>query len=232
MIHLKLNRRSLLFLLVLIAKSGISQSQVLVHEEPRHHPVFQNKAIRVLNVLLPPGDTSQYHIHHTPSLFIFFTGTTTGSQLKGKEAMAGKSTVGSILFENLASPNIRTHRVWNTDSDTFHVMDVELLYKDSGFVQKPLTLPGLKMEIDTAWVRAYKLTLDKGKDFVLGNKKQSFILVSLNESIAAVNQSGKTGQQTLLPGSFFDIKMQQSFSIKNISDNTASFVLLELPMQR
>jgi hypothetical protein len=229
MSYLKLSFRSLLFFLVLLFKLGELQSQVLVHEEPMHRPVFQNKELRILNVLIPPGDTSQYHIHHTPSLFIFFTSTAISSQLQGKEALTSKTTGGNILFENLAAPHVRVHRVWDIDKDTLHVMDIELLIKDSGFVQKPLNLPGLRLEIDTAWVRAYRLTLNNGKDFMLSDNKQSFILVSLNDSKIQMVRSGKTQYQTLKPGSFFDIKKGESFSLKSIHGNTIQFVLLELP---
>ena len=133
--------RKLFFLFLLLKLTNLQgQVAVPVHEEPRHHPVYQDKEVRILNVLLPPGDTTLYHIHHTPSVFINFTSTLTGSQLQGGIASNGKSTAGRILFENLAPPNIRTHRVWNDDKDTFHVIDIELLYSDTGFLQKPLTL--------------------------------------------------------------------------------------------
>ena len=110
-------------------------------------------------------------------------------------------------------------------------MDVELLFKDTGFVENPLTLPGLKLEVDTAWVRVYRLTLLKGKDFMLKNKRQAFILVSFNASIIQTKQHGKTQRQTLEAGSFFDIKKRDSFFIKNISNDTVQFVLLELPVK-
>ena len=231
MSNLKSNYRILGFFLLFIYKFSISQAQVPVHEEPRHHPVLQNKEIRLLNVIIPPGDTSQYHIHNTPSIFIFFTTTATGSQLQGKTALPGKSIAGRILFENLASPNIRVHRVWNADKDTFHVMDVELLFKNTGFVQHPMTLPELTLEIDTTWIRAYRLTLSKGKDFMLMNKKQSFILVSLSAAEVQTKQGGKSPKQIVKPGSFFDIRRMQSFSLKNTSAATVEFILLELPIQ-
>lgn len=223
------NYRIFLVLLALTCKVSVLQAQVPVHEEPRHHLVFQNTEIRILNVLIPPGDTSQYHIHKTPSVFIFFTSTTTGSQLQGKTASLGKSVAGRILFENLASPNIRVHRVWNSDKDTFHVMDIELLSKDTGFLQEPLSLPNLKLEIDTTWIRAYRLSLSKGKEFILRNKVQSFILVSLNNSEMQTEQGEKSERQTVKPGTFFDIKRRSSFSIKNITNDTVEFFLLELP---
>ena len=118
--NFKISFLSIVFILVLTGSLNVLQAQVLVHEEPRHRPVFKNKEIRVLNVLVPPGDTSQYHIHNTPSFFIRLSNTITGSQVLGELAVAGKSKAGEIRFENLAPPNNRTHRVWNADKDTFH----------------------------------------------------------------------------------------------------------------
>jgi hypothetical protein len=213
----------------LILKLTHLSGQVPVHEEPRHHLLFQNKEIRILNVLIPPGDTSQYHIHTTPSLFIRLSSTTTGSQLQGGKASDGKSIAGTILFENLAPPNIRTHRVWNADKDTFNVMDMEILSKDTVFDEPPLSMPNLELEIDTNWVRAYRLTMLEGTEFMIKNKKQLMILVSLKVATMQTKQNDKTGYQTLKPGSYFVIRKKQLFSIKNTSDNNTSFVLVELP---
>lgn len=229
MTYIKSVFRNLLFILVLTGPFNILTAQVLVHEEPRHRPVFQNKEIRILNVLVPPGDTSQYHIHNTPSFFIRLSNTITGSQVLGELPLAGKSRAGEIRFENLAPPNNRTHRVWNADKDTFHVMDVELLMKRPAFDQGPLILPNLKLEIDTNWIRAYRLNLLKGIDFKTKNKNHSQVLISLSASTLEIRQNGKTGFQNLKPGSFFVIKRMQSFSVKNISGNSTEFVLLELP---
>lgn len=224
--------RNLFFLFLLLNLTNLKgQVPVPVDEEPRHHPVYQNKEVRILDVLLPPGDTTLYHIHHTPSVFINFTATLTGSQLQGGTASNGKSTPGRILFENLAPPNIRTHRVWNDDRDTFHVIDVELLYNDTGFSQKPLTLPDLKLEVANAWVRAYRLTQLPGKNFVLDSKKRAFILVAFNAASVQTNQSGIPQDQTLKPGSFMAIERGHSFSLKNSGDDTIQFVLLEIPVQ-
>lgn len=221
-------RHSLLFL-ALFFKLFFLQAQVFVHEEPRHHPVFQNGKIRILNVLLPPGDTTLYHIHHTPSLFLFFTSTTTGSQLQGAAPSAGRSTAGTFLFENLAAPHRRVHRVWNMDKDTFHVMDIELLSGDSGFTQQPLVLPHLQPVIDTPWVRVYRLALDPGESFLLGDEQRSFVLVSMAIVPVEQRQGEKTMLQTLQPGSFFHTKAGQRFAVKNTGNATAQFALIELP---
>ena len=227
--YIKLFFQTFWFILVLISSLNILQAQILVHEEPRHRPVFQNKEIRILNVRVAPGDTSLYHMHNTPSFFIRLTNTITGSQVQGEAKKAGKSQSGEIRFENLAPPNNRVHRVWNADKDTFHVMDVELLMKKAEFDEKPMTLPNLKLEIDTTWVRAYRLSLLKEIEFKSINKKQSVVLVSLNASTVEIGQNGNRGLKTLKPGSFFVINRKESFSLKNKTESTSQFVLLELP---
>jgi hypothetical protein len=227
--NLRMSPYSIFLLIVLTCRISGLQAQVPVHEEPRHRPVFQNKEIRILDVHLPPGDTSQYHIHTTPSLFIRFTSTKTGSQLLGEKASESTSMAGTILFENLAPPDTRTHRVWNADKNIFHVMDVELLFRDTGFVQNPLALPGLRLEIDTPWVRAYRLTLQKGMEFTLSNKNRPFTLVCLDAAAIKTKQNGKTQLQTLIPGSFFDIKRNHLFGLENNIDNTLQFIVLEFP---
>lgn len=227
--YIKLFFQTFWFILVLISSLNILQAQILVHEEPRHQPVFQNKDIRILNVRVAPADTSLYHMHNTPSFFIRLTNTITGSQVQGEAKKAGKSQSGEIRFENLAPPNNRVHRVWNADKDTFHVMDVELLMKKAEFDEKPMTLPNLKLEIDTTWVRAYRLSLLKEIEFKSINKKQSVVLVSLNASTVEIGQNGNRKLQTLKPGSFFVINRKESFSLKNKTESTSQFVLLELP---
>lgn len=229
MANIKLCFYNLIFILVLTNSLNVLNAQVLVHEEPRHRPVFENKEIRILNVLVAPGDTSQYHMHTTPSFFVRLSNTITGSQVQGEAKKAGKAQIGEIRFENLAPPNNRIHRVWNADKDTFHVMDVELLMKKSVFNQKPLTLPNLKLEIDTNWVRAYRLNLLKGNNFKTKNKKQSLVLISLNDPSLEIRHNGKTGLQTLSPGSFFVIERRKSFSVKNTGERNTQFILLELP---
>ncbi len=217
-----------ILLLFLFIDAG---AQVLVHEEPRHKQVFQDSRIRILNVLISPGDTSLYHIHQTPSVFIFLSNTEMGSQLKGEKATTGMNIDGRILYENLAPPHVRTHRVWNMDNDTMHVMDIELLFQDSGFVLAPLKLPGLELEIDNNYVRAYRRTLMNDQEFSLKKQNRPLIFVSLNDFQARVEQNGKTLRQTLKTGEFVTIQKGDSFSLKNAGDADSQFVLIELPVR-
>ena len=62
-----------LLLILILCSNILIKAQVQVRNEPRHHNVFENEFVRILDVYLPPNDTTQYHIHNTPSVFIVLT---------------------------------------------------------------------------------------------------------------------------------------------------------------
>ncbi len=117
------------FLLIstsLLACSSLSIAQVPVSLEPMHRPVFQNPFFRVLDVVLQPGDTTQFHIHSTPSLFLQFTDSHLGTQIKGKEWITEEAVAGNSWYRSFL-PDILIHRVTNLGSAPFHVIDMEIL---------------------------------------------------------------------------------------------------------
>jgi quercetin dioxygenase-like cupin family protein len=220
-------RLSILFLLVVCRIAA--SAQVPVSQEPRHRPVFQNDKIRILNVLLPPGDTTQYHVHSTPSLFLFFTSTTTGSQLQGSQPSTGRSTAGTLLFENLAPPHERIHRVWNLDAGTFHVMDIELLSKDSGFAKQSSLPAHLAKVVDTPWVHAYQFVLGNGEAFTIRKNVHSLLIIALDAARMRLQKGRATEEQITHQGTFFWIPAGQRFALNNLENTTARFALIEIP---
>src|SRR5215475_8061503 len=116
--------RQPILLLICLALSPIAWSQVQVSEEPRHHKVLANEWVRVLDVHIPPHDTTQMHKHSTPSVFLILSNTKTGSQVVVEPAKTSFAD-GNIWFESFQDKP-RIHRVWNEDTVEFHVMDIEL----------------------------------------------------------------------------------------------------------
>ena len=126
---------SLLFYLLL---NVICQAQIPVSQEPRHHKVLENDHVRLLDVHIPPGDTSMIHIHATPSVFVVLNNVKTGSQVISEEDHS-KSPIphyGNIWFEGFYEKP-RIHRVWNSDTTEFHVMDIELTNKNYIVIDGP-----------------------------------------------------------------------------------------------
>ncbi|MBZ5858340.1 hypothetical protein [Flavihumibacter profundi] len=129
-------------------------AQVPVREEPRHHNVFENKYLRVLDVWLPPGDTTLFHIHATPSLFVHFSTTNIGSQVKGDEWVKDRPSSGNASYRSFIGDTL-VHRVSNFDKGPFHVNDIEILsaYNTSSN-NTPLPFPVL---FDNERATAYQL---------------------------------------------------------------------------
>ena len=218
----------LLFFLLSLCYSVLSQ-EVPVSKEPRHHPVFENKKVRILNVLLPPGDTSLYHLHSTPSVFISLSTTKTAAQLKGNQPSPfGQSTQGNIWFENLAPPHTRIHRVWNEDKSAFHVVDVELFTDDKPFSTKELSLSHSRVITDTPWVRVYRIDLDKDDRVEFSKQEDSFVLITINDAVAEIIQNNKTVKNKVAEGDFLWINGGDKIAITNKQNEKVSFALLEI----
>jgi hypothetical protein len=219
------NKTILLLLLVIVCRGRII-AQVPVREEPRHHPVLQNKYIRLLDIWLPPGDTSLYHIHATPSLFIYLSRAVIGSQIKGEGWIKDLATPGKTWYRSF-SPEVLVHRVCNLDSITFHVNDIEILssYAVPGVSpKKPLSYT-LLFESEKAF--AYQLTEDSFNKKIIDNRGP--MIAELVTGSALFFYETKTKQsKEIKTGKYFYIEPGASFYFTQESKEPISLVLFEI----
>lgn len=200
------------------------QAQVQVRDEPRHHNVFENEYLRILDVYLEPGDTTDYHLHNTPSVFVFLTSTATGSQLTGQGAVSNRSTANSVQFDSLNTT--RVHRVWNIDTGWFHVMDIELTGQTPVTSPQPLTDPSLSPLFYEALANAYKVNLD-GKTLRLPPSATGYLLISF-EDVDLHLQLGKNNtKRRMKPGHYAWIHRGESAGLR-ANTGIAGFLLLQL----
>ena len=121
------------------------KAQIPVSLEPRHHNVFENSYVRVLDVHVLPGDTTLFHKHEIPSVFIVLSNAKSGSELIRQGEMTNAPvTYGNIWFDGFYTTP-RIHRVWNNDTIEFHVMDIELLNKAYEEIDSPLEEKSIRM---------------------------------------------------------------------------------------
>jgi hypothetical protein len=150
-----MKKRVWFFLLISITASSGAVAQVQVRNEPRHHNVLENKYFRVLDVNIPPHDTTLQHIHSTPSVILMFSNTVTATQLKGQDWVKSTSVAGSTFYRDFSKDTV-IHRVSNWDTAPYHVTDIELLSAyDRKSARKPLPFTVL-FNAEKAF--AYRLT--------------------------------------------------------------------------
>ena len=156
------------FLLTIVfLHAAVLTAQVQVSKEPMHKKVLENKYIRLLDVWMQPGDTSMFHIHSTPSVFLIFTNTATISQIKGAQWEKGQNTAGYSWYRSFINDTL-IHRVGNADTVPFHVTDVELLsaYKPTEKI-KALPFPLL---YENERVFSYQLTDSSFNNKLISNR--------------------------------------------------------------
>lgn len=203
-------------------------AQVAVSKEPRHHTVFENDKVRVLNVLLPAGDTTQYHVHSTPSVFVMFTKTLTGSERVNEPPQYSTSVPGNVWYEDLSEPHIKIHRVWNMDTAIFHVMDIELLSKEASFIINLQPIARAHLQIDTPWAAVYKVQLANKENLSIRDIPSDFVLIAINEAEIKAVENNKETSSFIKPGQYYWINANDKFSLVNLGSGPADFALISI----
>jgi quercetin dioxygenase-like cupin family protein len=105
---------------------GTEDDPVAVEQEPHHRVVFENQYVRVLDVVVKPGETTLFHRHSIDNVPIILTGADNKTQFAGKDWMPTPVKSGSVGFiAGDAKPYV--HRISNHGSTVYHVVDVEIL---------------------------------------------------------------------------------------------------------
>ncbi|MFT3700883.1 MAG: hypothetical protein QM802_00815 [Agriterribacter sp.] len=205
--------------------ANTATAQVPVKNEPRHHPVFENKYIRLLDVHLPPGDTTRYHIHATPSVFVILSNTVTASQIKGEEWSTAAPALGNVWYRSFY-PDTLVHRVCNTDSVEFHVNDIEILsFYDSAHVvtYKPLSFPVL---FNNERVAAYRITKPSELNSTISSRGP--IIIELVTGKGLMYQDVATNQKMpLTAGKYTYVKPGTSFRLTGNQTSDINLVIFE-----
>ena len=211
------------FLLVCFFSSAL-QAQVQVSKEPRHKNGLENKYVRLLDVHIQPGDTSLFHIHSTPSVFVHFTNTIVCSQIKGKVWVTAKNTKGNASYRSFVNDTL-VHRVSNCDTVPFHVTDVELLspYKPDTKLQ-PLPFAIL---FENEKVIAYRFTAASFKKQIIKSRGPMVAELVAGSGVALYNKKGKELSQ-LKAGKYLYIKPGAVFNFSATADKAINMLLFEI----
>ena len=72
-----------------------TESIVPVYHEPHHRMLFANGTTKILEGQVPPGDTSWYHVHAEPVLYITLSASQQRTQVLGEEWSGGAAGRGA-----------------------------------------------------------------------------------------------------------------------------------------
>ena len=199
-------------------------AQVQVNKEPRHKKTIENKYMRVLDVWIKPGDTTLFHIHSTPSLFLHFTNTVVCSQEKGKVWVRGENKEGNASYRSFVNDTL-VHRVSNCDTVPFHVTDIEILAPYKSTTQlNPLPFTVL-FENEKAF--AYRLTSSSFNNKIISNRGPMIAELIAGSEITFHDSLNKKST-TIKAGKYLYINSGTSFYFSATGNEEINLVIFEI----
>ena len=212
---------------ILILIYAATTAQVPVRYEPRHKVALENEWIRLLDVRLPPGDTSLFHIHEIPSFFIPLSTTAIGIEVKGQLPQESKFTLGATWYNGFENGPL-IHKVWNSDTNVLHVIDLELLSTKNSTLSTIVQLPNSKIDFENEKVRVYKFEVVPNQSFTLPSLKIPMIFISLSGAELQMQNAINKDSYHLKAGDFQWLEAGQSFTINNKQVTSANAILILL----
>lgn len=224
---MKLTISLLLSLLILVPAR--TQSPVPIEKEPCHRLQFENRYVRVFDVLIPQGDESLFHIHNHDGVGIKLTDARIrDKQLGGRpEDLEVKS--GAVNFARFPEP--LTHKVSNVGGTPFRNMFVEIL-PSAGTPANAQSLagrPGQTLVLENDRVRVYRLVLAPGQSTETHTHALRGLGVAISEGKIAFGVPGEKSKAVKFkPGDYLWHEGGITHSLRNVGPAPFEAVDIEL----
>ncbi len=148
----------------------LEDKPVPMDKAPFHIPVFSNDYIFLLNVNIPPGRNTGYHIHYADSVSVNLTPAWQTNQNYGSSEVSppgtgGEGAPGRVTFTNVTRDGQRTHKATNVGPTPFH--NISFILKKSGpagtTVSDRSGVAGYTRIMDNDRIRAWRVVLKPGE---------------------------------------------------------------------
>jgi hypothetical protein len=204
-----------------------STAQVSLRQEPHHKILLENEYVRLYDGHIPPGDTTEAHVHATNSVVLFLSTSTFGIQDLGERPVITKVNPGDLIYRAFGDKPVN-HKVWNETAPVLHFMIVELLKKgpDEDTCSN-ITQSNISLILREKSVKVYNFIIGNGKRYLIPKSNCAHLLVSISGSFAV---SYNNGVRTLQSNEYIFFYPQRDIEINgSIRNNQNSrSVLLDL----
>jgi hypothetical protein len=208
-----------LFISIFLFSSNVF-AQVPVRNEPHHKVVLENDYVRLIEVHIKAHDTTRTHIHAAPSVIVFLSSSTIGTQIVGAQPSIADVMPGQTSYAAYDEKPI-THKVWNDGDSVFHVMDIELAKKEPAKDScEIISQPDFHLQILKPLVHVYTIDVYAKKIVEIPTSNCAHLLIDISGNVTA-------NEHALTAGKFYFFPPQSKIGITSGTGN-AKCVLLEL----
>ena len=198
-------------------------------EEPMHKLVFTKDNIKVMDVVIPGGDTCQFHIHRHPTIYVLLNGAKYATQNWGMEwqhvrlmdlAWAGMVQDMSETYTT-STPNVK-HRVFIPDDEDYHLIAILNTGKGKENIKKA------NGSVNNLWFRENRFEVAANQQSKPIKLDFPSILVQYTEGITSIFETGASSSITSKKGSYSYHAANKAFQISNESSEKQEFVTIEV----
>lgn len=195
---------------------------VPVFQEPRHHLVVDSPTLRIVDIQIPPGDTTLYHRHDSAMLYVPIASSRTRNQNVGEEWTGGGAAPAAPVNPAPARPGRvsapqnyldkgQTHRVNNIGTSLFRLIGIANM--TPGDPANAATGAPTKPELENRWYRAERLVIAAGASAPVPPAAGLVVVVMQSPGTAAID--GPTWSPLNGPGDFARIDGTASNVVHN-----------------
>lgn len=203
---------------------------VPVYEEPMHRLLMERPPVRVLDVQVPVGGTSLYHLHTDPIFYVAIDISEIDAQVLGEEWKRTKVSAwspGGVAHDLGHAEKPLTHRIRNSGSEPFRLIAVTNSGPPTPLAGSGIdvVLPGT-METEIEWFRQSRVVLAPGA--ASGRTQSPFPVVAVQVSPGQAQLNGGGTEESLNgPGSFAAAEPRQDFELRNSGSQPVTLVVIE-----
>ena len=145
-----------------LAATTIVAAQVPLSKEPRHRVTFENKQVRIIDVNIPPGDTSLDHRHDLDIVTVSMSGGTNTRIQTGNQPATDRPPrpLGDATVAEYAGKS-GSHKVENVGKTPYQLFAVENLRTSGWSTAPPTTGLATKLTTDGRAFRLYDVRLGR-----------------------------------------------------------------------
>ena len=167
--------------------------------EPHHDVKLDNRYVRVLDVTVPPYDSTLFHIHENPYVYVSIGAATLKAQVLGLNEFTDLNLKdGEIRF----SPVV-THRVGNTAATPFRNITIQIQGRDdTGAPSAGGTTGSPVLENDL--IQVHRLVLEPGQSTGPHTHARSNLLVAVHPGSLRVESEGRPDIRLTMNAGEFD----------------------------
>lgn len=200
-----------------------AEKPVPVFEEPRHHLVLDTPSLRILDIQIPPGDTTLFHMHNSAMIYVPISSSRTRNQNLGEDwpaptaappaptAPAAPARPGRINGGANYVEKPQTHRVNNIGTTLFRLIGIANM--TAGDATATAAASPLKPEMENRWYRVERLVIAPGASAPVPTFAGTIVVVMQTTGTAALD--GRVWHPLNGPGDFARIDGTVPYVVHN-----------------